>query len=170
MFWLTYFNPDIDWKKRSVKKKVKTVPIDESSINDGKKLSFEKRSSPTSSEKEDESSSWMQKIKKTSFFVCALYVNPIQEKSVIFEKYQRYKKLFADRFDTKLPEYGLWDCIIPLQKGYEFRYFPIYSMNQEKFNVLKEYMKDNLINGYIQSFQSPIGYSILFVFKKNIVI
>ena len=47
----------------------------------------------------------------------------------------------------------------------EFR--PIYQLSEKELQVLHKYLEENLKKSFIQESQSPAGYLILFVLKKD---
>lgn len=57
--------------------------------------------------------------------------------------------------------------IIDLIKGHQPLNKPIYNLEPVKFEILKTYIKINLVNGFIRVSKSPIGTLIFFVKKRN---
>lgn len=82
-------------------------------------------------------------------------------------EYQRYGALFSDELETGLPEHSRWDHEITLKPGTEPKFHKIYPLNEIQLKALREYLDENLRKGYIRPSQSPAGYPILFVPKKN---
>ncbi|OAA35974.1 pol protein [Beauveria brongniartii RCEF 3172] len=83
------------------------------------------------------------------------------------EEYSKYSKLFSGELETGLPEHSRWDHEIKLQPGTEPTFNKIYPQNPEQDKALKEYLEEMLQKGYIRPSESPAGYPILWVPKKN---
>jgi hypothetical protein len=103
--------------------------------------------------------------------VLRAYVMAREPKDVLFEtipaEYRKYAKLFSGKLETGLPEHSRWDHEIVLQAGKEPKFSKCYPLNEKHREALKEYLDENLKKGYIRPSQSPAGYPILFVPKKN---
>ena len=99
-------------------------------------------------------------------YVMAKESKPVSNQRIPPE-YQRYGKLFSDELETGLPEHSRWDHEITLQPGEEPKFHKIYPLSEDKLKALREYLDENLRKGYIRPSQSPAGYPILFVPKKN---
>jgi len=54
-----------------------------------------------------------------------------------------------------------------LKEGTEFKFHYIYSFNNNKLEVLRKYIEENLKKGYIRPLRSLTKYPILFIFKKD---
>src|ERR1700735_3026279 len=83
------------------------------------------------------------------------------------EEYRQYDALFKETLETGLPEHSRWDHEITLQPSKEPKFHKIYNLNETQLQALREYLDENLKKGYIRPSQSPAGYPILFVPKKN---
>lgn len=83
------------------------------------------------------------------------------------EEYSRYSKLFSDELETGLPAHNRWDHEITLKPGKEPPFCKTYPLNEKHRQALREYLDTNLKKGYIKPSQSPAGFPILFVPKKN---
>ncbi|EFY87299.1 pol protein [Metarhizium acridum CQMa 102] len=92
---------------------------------------------------------------------------PKAETTEIPKEYSKYSKLFSGELETGLPEHSRWDHEIRLQPGTEPTFNKIYPQNPEQDKALKEYLEDMLQKGYIRPSESPAGYPILWVPKKN---
>ena len=79
----------------------------------------------------------------------------------------KYRKLFQQEHETGLPKHQPWDHEIKLKDGTTPKFFPIYPLNQQQLQTLREYLEENLGNGYIRPSVSPAGYPFFFVPKKN---
>ena len=68
---------------------------------------------------------------------------------------------------NRLPEHRPYDCPIDLQPGKEPPWGPIYNLSPTELEVLREYIDENLANGFIQHSRSPASAPIFFVKKKD---
>jgi len=83
-------------------------------------------------------------------------------------EYRDLYEVFQDVPDDQaLPEHQSWDHEIPLQEGKQPHYLPLYQLGQNEQKTLREYIEMNLRRGFIRPSQSPAGYPILFVPKKD---
>ena len=87
--------------------------------------------------------------------------------AVVPEEYRRYDKIFQTELETGLPKHQPWDHEIVLREGTTPRFFPIYPLNANQLQTLREYLDENLRKGYIRPSTSPAGYPLFFVPKKN---
>ena len=92
---------------------------------------------------------------------------PKADTTEIPEEYSQYSKLFSGKLETGLPEHSRWDHEIRVQPGTEPTFNKIYPQNPEQDKALKEYLEEMLQKGYIRPSESPAGYPILWVPKKN---
>ena len=84
------------------------------------------------------------------------------------EEYKEFRRLFKIEPDQEaLSKHQSWDHKIriedrktPIKKG-------IYSLSAEKLDALRKYLEENQQKGFIWESQSPAGYSILFIPKKD---
>ena len=88
--------------------------------------------------------------------------------ATIPSEYQEWMYLFRKE-DTiaALPRHQPWDHEIKLQPGTEPTFGPLYTLSERELGVLREYIDENLKKGFIRESQSPAGYPILFVKKKD---
>ena len=69
--------------------------------------------------------------------------------------------------ETGLPKHQPWDHEIKLKEGETPKFFPIYHSSYQQLQTLKEYINENLRKEYIRASESPAGYPLFFVPKKN---
>jgi hypothetical protein len=82
--------------------------------------------------------------------------------------YHRWKHLFEKPADNAaLPEHQPWDHEIILEEGKTPPLLPIYGLSEPQLKAVKEYIDENLAKGYIRESDSPAGFPILFVPKKD---
>ena len=87
---------------------------------------------------------------------------------MIPKEYEEFSTLFDEEAtEEALPSHQPWDHTIPIKEGMEPSKSPIYPLSAEKLNALREYLDENLKKGFIRESQSPAGYPILFVPKKD---
>jgi hypothetical protein len=86
----------------------------------------------------------------------------------ILDVYRQYAWMFEEELSAKaLPKHQPWDCEIKLEEGKEPPFGPIYQLSEKELKILKEYIQENLAKGFIQKSESPAGFPILFVPKKD---
>ena len=79
-------------------------------------------------------------------------MNPRPEKKlVIFEVYSHFKELFKEeQVDNVLLKYQNWDYKIKFKSRSQPRKKLIYLINIKKLNVLRKYLDENIIKGFIR--------------------
>ena len=83
-------------------------------------------------------------------------------------EYQQWLHLFRDEATTKaLPKHQTWDHEIKLEPGTQPTFRPIYALSEKELQELRKYLDENLKKGFIKKSESPAGYPILFVPKKD---
>ena len=86
----------------------------------------------------------------------------------IINKYYKYLTLvFKKQEADKLPPHRPYDISIDLIPGSQLYFGPIYSLSQVEMSALKDYIKENIIKGFIRKSRSPAGAPILFVRKPD---
>ena len=66
------------------------------------------------------------------------------------QDYQKFHKIFKEKMELDtLLEYALWDYKIPIQKGKQPKFGPIYQMLKVKLEALSEFLEKNLKKGYL---------------------
>ena len=83
------------------------------------------------------------------------------------EKYKEFSDVFDKVKANTLSEHRPYDCPIDLQPGKEPLWGSIYNLSPIELDKLREYIDDNLANGFIRHSRSPVGAPIFFVKKKN---
>lgn len=93
---------------------------------------------------------------------------PKVKKVTIPSKYTDYINVFFPNFTAKLPKHtGIINHFIDLIDNKQPLYGLIYSLGLMELDILKTYIKTNLVNGFIRLFKSLANISILFVYKKD---
>ena len=86
----------------------------------------------------------------------------------ISNAYRSWKHLFQEEKTTAaLPIHQTWDREIKLELDKQLTFEPIYALFEKKLGTLRKYLKENLRKRFIRKSQSPTGYPILFVPKKD---
>lgn len=83
------------------------------------------------------------------------------------EEYRDYTEIFREDDKPGLPRHTEFDHEIPLEEGKRPTCRPIYQLSENQTKTLKEYIDENLKKGYIRPSNSPAGYPIVFVPKKD---
>ena len=76
-------------------------------------------------------------------------------------------KVFNEKNCDVLPPHREYDCEIKLKENSSLFYGPLYLLNENEREELKNYLNDNLRKGFIRKSTSPSGAPILFVKKKD---
>jgi len=87
--------------------------------------------------------------------------------SSISEEYHKYANVFSkSKVETLALQcpYNLW---IELEKNSHSLVGTIYSLSKFEQEILKEFIDENLTNGFIHSMSSPHGVLVLFIKKKD---
>ena len=95
----------------------------------------------------------------------------VKEKSAtpaIPDVYRQYARMFEEELTAKaLPKHKPWDHEIKLQEGKTPTFERLYQLSEKELGVLREYITENLKKGFIRRSESPAGYPIMFVPKKD---
>jgi len=82
----------------------------------------------------------------------------------IFDKYyEDLTEVFNEKIDETLPEYRPYNCKIELEPDTPLYKGALYSRS-EREKIIKEYIEENLVKGFIGRSESPVGY---FVFRTQ---
>lgn len=82
--------------------------------------------------------------------------------------YREWKALFHEEETAlALPKHQPWDHEIKLEPGTQPTFGPIYALSEKELGALRKYLDENMKKGFIRKSQSPAGYPILFVPKKD---
>ena len=84
------------------------------------------------------------------------------------QAYKKWEYLFQEEETARaLPIHQPWDHEIRLEPGKQPTFGPIYALSEKELGTLRKYLDENLKKGFIQKSESPAGYPILFVPKKD---
>lgn len=88
----------------------------------------------------------------------------LAKKISVFKEYADFLNVFFKKSTVVLPNcLDINKYIIKSEPGKQPSYKPIYSLDLIELEILKTYIRTNLINGFIQPFKSLTKASILFV-------
>lgn len=83
-------------------------------------------------------------------------------------EYKEFSGIFEEGPRSEaLPKHKPWDHEIPLEKGSEPPFGPIYGLSANELKVLKGYIDENLEKGFIRHSTSSAGSPVLFAPKKD---
>jgi len=91
----------------------------------------------------------------------------VDSATLLSSEYHDFLDVFSRELADILSEQRLYDHKIQLQKGKTSIFESLYDMSQDKLRVLKKYLKDNLVKGFIQVSSFFAVSSILFVKKSS---
>jgi len=98
----------------------------------------------------------------------ALKITPsVDPVTLLSPEYHDFLDVFSRELADTLSERRPYDHKIQLQESKTSIFGPLYDMSQDELRVLKKYLKDNLVKGFIQASSSPATSSILFVKKPS---
>src|ERR1700723_693094 len=83
------------------------------------------------------------------------------------EEYHDFADVFSDVKANKLPPHRPYDLKNNIEEGSTPPLGPIYSLLKTELEALREFLDENIANGFIQPTRSPYGAPILFVKKKG---
>jgi hypothetical protein len=87
--------------------------------------------------------------------------------SEIPEDYHEYQDVFSKSSASTLPPHRSYDLKIDLEEGAEPPIGRMYSLSEKEMGALREFLDDNLNNGFVRPSNSSHGAPILFVKKKD---
>jgi Aspartyl protease len=80
---------------------------------------------------------------------------------------KEFPKLLGENQPEELPKHQPWDHEIQITDETKLRTGLIYRMTQKELKLVKEYIDYNKERGFIRTFYSKYGSSVLFVLKKD---
>jgi len=193
--WLTRYNPLIDWVTRSISFRPPSVlqspastPLVETLVNPpfspmGNPLQFTPSETPPSNPKRPHITIisapallWASRLSNSKTFslqfrsTLQAKSTTISEKidlSTIPEEYHEYADVFSKSKAETLTPHRPYDLRIDLEKDSHPPVGTIYSLSKFEQEALKEFINENLTNGFICSMSSPHGALVLFIKKKD---
>ena len=92
---------------------------------------------------------------------------PVDPKDRVPKVYWEFLPLFGKSEAKALPPHRKIDHQIPLKTDQQPPWKPLYGMSESELSALRDFLKDNLEKGFIQSSSSPARAPVLFVKKKD---
>ena len=87
--------------------------------------------------------------------------------TVLSKEYHEFLDVFSRQLADTLPPHQPHDHHICLEPRSQPIFKPLYDMSRDELLVLKKYLDDNLIKGFIQASSFPAASSVLFVHKPE---
>jgi transposase InsO family protein len=160
--WLRESNPQIDWVNR-------TLSFADQKSTTGPKPTHRQRSMVD--EKTLNNISSKTRVSQRRHSLDSSAISKVLEKRAtpaIPSEYKEFQKLFEEELGIEaLPDPKEWDHEIKLEEGKTPGFQPIYKMSQKELDTLREYIDTMLKKGFIRRSESPAGFPVLFVPKKN---
>ncbi len=123
------------------------------------------------------SASFLQLARKKNHDLFVIFIRDINKAlkitffvdfvTLLFFEYHNFLNVFSHELMNTLPERRLYDHKIQLQKNKTFIFKSLYNMFQDELQVLKKYLKNNLIKDFIQVSSFFTISLILFVKKSS---
>src|SRR5258705_1550303 len=83
------------------------------------------------------------------------------------QEYHEFCNVFSGEKPNALAPHQLYDLKINLEEGAKPFHRPIYSLSPPELTALREFLEENVQNGFIHPSKSPWGSPVLFVKKKD---
>src|SRR5258705_5664346 len=92
---------------------------------------------------------------------------PEDSLSGVSQEYHEFRDVFSGEKANMLAPHQLYDLKINLEEGAKPFHRPIYSLSPSELTALREFLEENVWNGFIRPSKSPWGSPVLFVKKKD---
>ena len=86
---------------------------------------------------------------------------------IVPEHFHKFLNIFEKGKAQELPPHRTYDHSIALNPHSASPFRPLYAMSHMELLVLKEYIEENLVNGFVRHSSSPAGFPVLFVKKAD---
>src|SRR5258707_5251765 len=83
------------------------------------------------------------------------------------QEYHKFHNVFSGEKANALAPHRLYDLKINLEEGMKPFHRPIYVLSLPELTVLREFLEENVQNGFIHPSKSPWGSLVLFIKKKD---
>src|SRR5258705_2198370 len=97
----------------------------------------------------------------------ALTAQPEDTLSRVPQEYHEFHDVFSGEKANALAPHWPYDLKINLEEGTKPFHRPIYSLSPPELTALREFLEENVQNGFIRPSKSPWGSPVLFVKKKD---
>src|SRR5258708_29961213 len=95
-----------------------------------------------------------------------LTAQPEDPLSGVPQEYHEFCDVFSGEKANVLAPHQPYDLKINLEEGVKLFHGPIYSLSPLELTVLREFLEENIQNGFIHPSKSPWGSPVLFIKKK----
>src|SRR5258708_25062747 len=92
---------------------------------------------------------------------------PEETLSKVPQEYHEFRDVFSGEKANALAPHRPYDLKINLEEGAKPFHGPIYSLSPPELTALREFLEENVQNGFIHPSKSPWGSVVLFVKKKD---
>lgn len=83
------------------------------------------------------------------------------------KEFYKHLLVFSKRESDKLLKYRLYDYKIELEPNKQYSLSPLYRMSILKLKVLRKYLDDNLVKGFIRASALPVSLPVIFIKKPS---
>jgi len=90
-----------------------------------------------------------------------------EAKKLVPESFHRWIKVFRKKQSERMPTRKLWDHTIELKEGFIPRKGKVYPLSREEREEMREFVKEQLREGYIRPSKSLQTVPVFFVGKKD---
>src|SRR5258706_16285586 len=97
----------------------------------------------------------------------AVTAQPEDTLSGVPQEYHEFCDVFSGEKANALAPHRLYDLKINLEEGAKLFHGPIYSLSPLELTALREFLEENVRNGFICPSKSPWGSLVLFIKKKD---
>ena len=164
--WLEHANPIIDWTQRQLRFRGDSGPTRLRQVDAGGKIevramSTEEMDQLATSPGDNVFIAWSRPSSDEP-------LHPGSSEKTPEEYGNEFEEMFEEaEVGSALPSHQEWDHEIKIEPGKTPGKKPIYPLSAEKLEALRAYLDENTKKGFIRESQSPAGYPILFVKKKD---
>jgi hypothetical protein len=120
---------------------------------------------------------FMSLARKRGYEICAVSIADIDKALAVKKHTDPLTKVPSEYHDLidvfsrenldQLPVRRTYDHKIELIKDKQHRFSPLYSMSQDELKVLRKYLEDNLLKGFIRASSSLVASPVIFVKKPR---
>src|SRR5258708_3765822 len=96
-----------------------------------------------------------------------LTAQPEDTLSGVPQEYHKFRDVFSGEKANALAPHQPYDLKINLEEGMKLFHGPIYSLSPPELTALREFLEENVQNGFIRPSKSPWGSPVLFIKKKD---
>jgi len=181
--WLQKHNPDIDWKKGTLKwRKAKKTPKPSMEGIKDQDAHLNSTQHPLSDEEKELLIRFTEQMEeedgnieinaKVTASQQLHFTHDKKKKEISLEEripkeYHDFLDVFDEKKADRFPEERVWDHKIEMKDGFIPKLFKNYNLTPAEQIELDKFLKENLEKGYIRPSQSPMASPFFFVSKKE---